>query len=90
MSYNATTGKASCDRCGQWCMVGWNTDRMGGFTCGDCLERRTPLLQEIERQRQLLVEACAFIKAADKDGEFAEAFERRCMGRAQRNGGSNG
>lgn len=48
MSYDATTGKASCDRCCQRVTVGWNTDRMGGFTCGDCIEGRTPLKDRID------------------------------------------
>lgn len=57
MSYNRVTGKASCDRCGQLVTVGWNTDEHGGFTCGDCLEGRTPLKQRIAELEKRLAAA---------------------------------
>lgn len=50
-SYDPTTGRATCQACSEWVMVGRDPTKFGGVTCGDCAERRTPLKRELATLR---------------------------------------
>lgn len=45
----------------------------------DMSEQIKKLTQENERLRLLLIEACGYISATDKDGEYYEYFRKRAL-----------
>lgn len=54
--------RTPCRECGARHWTGMSKDSTE-FTCGDCLERRTPLLKEIERLRTVIRTGGAMYRA---------------------------
>lgn len=77
-----TTGATTCRECGQPVQCGYDATKVGGVTCGDCLEGRTPLKTElvrawveVDRLRKALAAALASF-----DGQW---WECECGSRAR-------